>query len=208
MKIVFIPAKTKVKLNKEAFLQEISVLPKTFAIAYSIQFKEHAREVKALLSKEHKVTSLVQVLGCSNPKFHAETKAILLMGSGKFHAVSLAFESGLPVYVWEHNKITKVTEAEVGALEKKKHAARAQFLHANTIGVVISNKPGQERLARALALREKFPEKIIYFFLENNVPINEFENFQIDCWVNTACPRMNFDYAVMNLTEAEKLAQN
>lgn len=207
MKLLFINAKSREKFDEKVFVEESKILPTKLALAYSVQFKGRVMRAKELLEKNHKVTSVTQVLGCSQPRFSDDTKAILLIGSGTFHGISLSFESGLPVYVYESNKIRKISPDDVEKLEKKRKAAKLNFLHATKVGVLISNKPGQQRMKRALEIKEKFPDKKFYFFLENNIDINQFENFGLTCWVNTACPRLNYDYPIINLTEVEELAR-
>ena len=50
-------------------------------------------------------------------------------------------------------------------------------------------------LKEAETLKKKLEKsnKEVYLFLSNNINPAEFENFPIDCWVNTACPRLDFD---------------
>ena len=195
MKTLFIPAKINPEINEKK-ISELK-LPINIAIAYSIQYKEVSEKIKQILSKKHKITSLIQVLGCSSPKFPKETEAILLLSSGKFHAVSLAFETGIPVYILESNNLKKISKEEIDLLNKKKMASYMRFLNAEKIGILISTKPGQENLKRAISL--KFKNKKSYLFLSNNIDIREFENFGINSWVNTACPRLDFDSSVINL---------
>jgi 2-(3-amino-3-carboxypropyl)histidine synthase len=76
-------------------------------------------------------------------------------------------------------------------------ASYLKFLNAEKIGILVSTKPGQENLKKALSLKLK--NKKSYLFLSNNIDIREFENFGINSWVNTACPRMDFDSGVINL---------
>ncbi|VVB83352.1 2-(3-amino-3-carboxypropyl)histidine synthase [uncultured archaeon] len=197
MKSIFIPAKTKLKINEKKISQ--LKLPKKIAIAYSIQFKEIAEKVSKILSVKHKITLMVQVLGCSSPKFPSETEAILLLSTGKFHAVSLAFESGIPVYVLEENNIKQISKEEIDLLDKKRKTSYLKFLNADKIGILVSTKPGQENLEKAISFKSKLKNKKSYLFIGNNIDINEFENFGINSWVNTACPRMDFDTSVINL---------
>jgi 2-(3-amino-3-carboxypropyl)histidine synthase len=195
MKTLFIPAKINPEINEKK-ISELK-LPINIAIAYSIQYKEVAAKIKHILSKKHKITSLIQVLGCSSPKFSKETEAILLLSSGKFHAVSLAFETGIPVYVLESDNLKKIPKEEIDLLNKKKMASYMKFLNAERIGILISTKPGQENLKKALTLKLK--NKKSYLFLSNNIDIREFENFGVNSWINTACPRLDFDSSVINL---------
>ena len=199
MKIVFIPAKLNSPINTKKILA--LKLPKEIAIAYSIQYKEVASKIKDILSKNHTITSTVQVLGCSNPQFSKETKAVLLISSGRFHAVSLAGETGLPIYILESNELKKISQEEIDVLNKKKMASYARFLHAERIGVIISTKPGQENLKKALSFKANTKKEKTYLFISNNIDIREFENFGITNWVNTACPRLDFDSGVINLKD-------
>jgi diphthamide biosynthesis enzyme Dph1/Dph2-like protein len=198
MKRLFIPAEIKSNIN-EKNISKLN-LPKEIAIAYSIQYKETASRIKEILSENHKITSLFQVLGCSRPIFPKETKAILLVSSGRFHGVSLALETKLPTYILEASEITKISEQEIIALQKKKNAAYLKYLNADTVGILVSAKPGQENLKKALSFSNSVKEKKSYLFISNNIDIREFENFpQIKSWVNTACPRLDFDSPVLNL---------
>ncbi|MDD5012687.1 MAG: diphthamide synthesis protein [Candidatus Nanoarchaeia archaeon] len=200
MKQLFIPAKVKSEINTKK-ISELK-LPKNIAIAYSIQYQETASEIKEILSKNHNITNFLQVLGCSKPKFSKDTKAVLLISSGKFHAVSLAVESNLPVYILEADKLRKISEEEISSLKKRKKASYMRFLNADKIGILISTKPGQENLQKALALKDKIKNKEIYLFISNEINPREFENFpEIKSWVNTACPRLDFDSSVINISD-------
>jgi len=198
MKTIFIPAKVKSEVNEKK-ISELK-LPNKIAIAYSIQYQETASEIKKILSKKHEITNFVQVLGCSKPKFSKETKAVLLISSGKFHAISLAVESNIPVYILEADKLRKISDDEIDSFNKRKKGSYLKFLNAEKIGILISTKPGQENFKRALSLKLK--NKIPYLFISNEINTREFENFpEIKSWVNTACPRLDFDNSVINISD-------
>ncbi|MBA7693514.1 hypothetical protein ES703_102100 [subsurface metagenome] len=193
METIFIPAKRKLSVNKKKIEEISKKLPENIAIAYSIQYKNIAFEVKKILSKDHQITKLVQVLGCSKLNFPKDTQAILLISSGRFHAVSLAIETNLPIYILERNKLRKISKNETEDYRKKQKASYLKFLNADKIGILISTKPGQENLRKALNFKNKLKDKKSYIFLADDININEFENFGLDCWVNTACPRLDMD---------------
>ncbi|MCL5018465.1 MAG: 2-(3-amino-3-carboxypropyl)histidine synthase subunit [Candidatus Pacearchaeota archaeon] len=200
MKTIFIPAKIKSEINAKK-ISELKI-PKNIAIAYSIQYKEIAEQIQKILSKNHKITSFVQVLGCSKPKFSKDTKAILLISSGEFHAISLAVSIDLPVYVIESNKIKKFSKEEIDLFNKRKKGSYMKFLNADKVGILISTKPGQENLHKAISLKNKIKNKDVYFFISNEINTKEFENFpEIKSWVNTACPRLDFDNSVINFAD-------
>ncbi len=196
MKTLFIPAKINSKINERKI--ELLRLPEIIAIAYSIQYKEIAFQIQKILSKTHKITSLIQVLGCSKPQFPKDTQAILLIGSGEFHAVSLAFETKLPIYILEAEHLRKISEEEIYAFEKRKHTSYMQFLNSGKVGVLVSTKPGQENLKKALDIKAKLKEKKTYVFLGNEIDTRQFENFNMNAWINTACPRLDFEGFIFN----------
>jgi diphthamide biosynthesis enzyme Dph1/Dph2-like protein len=204
MKTLFISATSKKKFD-ESVLKDLKKLQKNLVIAYSIQYKKIAEEVVKKLKESHKVLKLIQVLGCSKPNLPSETAAILLIGEAKFHGVSLFYETGIKVYLLEENKITEISKEEVDKLEKKKKGAKLKFLNSKSVGIIVSTKPGQERLERAIEFSKKLKDKKSYLFLSNSVDNLEFENFKLDSWVNSACPRMDFNFSVLNLSDAEVL---
>ncbi len=198
MKTLFIPVKINSEVN-ERKIQSLK-LPESIAIAYSIQYKDIAFKIKEILSKRNEITEIVQVLGCSKPKFSKNTKAILLISSGEFHAVSLAFETKLPIYILESSKLRKISDEDVYAFEKQKFASYMKFLNSEKVGILISTKPGQENLKKAIDIQKKLKDKQSYLFLSNEIDTRQFENFNgIDAWINTSCPRMDFEGFVFNM---------
>jgi diphthamide biosynthesis enzyme Dph1/Dph2-like protein len=204
MKTIFIPSKTKSVLNQFNINSISKELPKNLFLAYSIQYKELSFKIKEILSKDKEIKGITQVLGCSKLNLSKEVQAILLISDGKFHAISLAKELEIPVYILTGNKLQKISEKEVELLKKKKQGAYLRFLNADKIGILISTKPGQQRLQRALDFKKNLNKKS-YLFLGNNINVNEFENFGLDSWVNTSCPRLDFDSSkIVNMNEIQK----
>ena len=214
MKTLFIPVKSKSKINNSRILEISKKLPKNLAIAYSIQYKEIAEEIKKILSKNHSIIKFVQVLGCSQPlgcskpQLSKNTQAILLIGDGKFHAVSLAVETHLPIYILNNNNFNQISKQEMQNLEKKQKASYVKFLNATKIGILVSTKPGQENLKKALEFKKQQKIRKSYLFMANDINSAEFENFpQIQSWVNTACPRLDMNSNVVNLDKISKRKQ-
>ncbi len=199
MKTLYIPAKVKANINKDK-IKSLSVkLPKNIAIAYSIQFKDIASEIKSSISNN--VTQITQVLGCSKPSFPKNTQAILLIGSGRFHALALALKSELPIYILEKDQLSLISEKEIDSFQKRKKAAYLKFLNADEVGILVSTKPGQEKLKQAINISNKIKDKKSYLFISNNVNPSEFENFGLESWVNTACPRLDMDAHTINIED-------
>lgn len=207
MKTIFISAKSKEKLNKSHFLESSKLLPKKIALVYSIQYEPIAKEIKLILEKNHEIVKFSQVLGCSKVLFPKQTQAVLLIGSGKFHAISLATSSTLPIYIYECSKLAKISEKEIISFNQHKKSAYIKFLSSNKIGVLVSTKPGQQNLIKALELKKRLKQKQLYFFLGDFLSAAEFENFGLNSWINTACPRLDMDStSIINISNLEKLS--
>ena len=203
MKTLFIPAKSKQKIDYSNIIGQIGKLPKNIAICYSIQFESQAKVLRDTLNKlkNKQITAFKQVLGCSRPIFPKNTQTLILIGQGKFHSVSLEYETKIPVYLIEGNKLIKVSSQDVEKLEKKQKASYANYLHQDKVGILITNKPGQQKLQKALKLKKRLKKKS-YLFLCNNIDPSEFENFGLKSWINTACPRLDLDdYRILNINK-------
>ncbi|MBU1136248.1 MAG: diphthamide synthesis protein [Nanoarchaeota archaeon] len=191
MKILFIPAIKKIESYNMGNLKK---LPKKLHILYSIQYKNLAEKIKKDLEKQNfKILGFEQVLGCSKIKPRAE---LLLIGSGKFHALNIAFSTSKQVYIYSCGKLEKISKQEIENFKIKQKTKLSKFYASDNIGLLVSTKPGQkfkdsEKLKKDL--EKEFPNKNFHIFLSNIININELENFQIDFWINTACPGLELD---------------
>jgi len=192
METLFIPAKRKLKANKSKILEISKQKTKNITIVYSIQFKDLANEIKQILSKDHYIIGVMQILGCTALKFSKQTQAILLVGSGKFHAINLSQQTNLPLYILEKDKLYQISNKDIEQFKQKQKAAYVKFLNADKHGILVSTKPGQQNLKQAINIKKKSKNKS-YLFLANNLNTSEFENFGLDSWINTACPRMDMN---------------
>ena len=197
-KVLFIEARKKFPSNlfrrifeNDAAENALKILPQKFLIAYSIQYKELAYKLKDFLEKKgRKIAGIIQVLGCSVLKTRKhEEKNILLVGSGKFHAVQLALQ-GKNIYIYENGKIFQLAEEEIKKIFAERKVAISKFYSADAVGIIVSCKYGQENLNLALNLKKKIDKmgKSSFIFLADTIDLNELDNFPVQSWVNTACP--------------------
>ena len=202
MKIMFIEAKKKQLIDINSI--NLNILPNKLFLAYSIQYKSLAEKIKKKLEKiGKKVTGFKQVLGCTKLKTDCP---LLLVGSGEFHALQLALQ-GNTVYILGGDGINKLNEQEINKIKAKRRASLSKFLASNKIGILVSTKPGQEALKKALILKKKLEKKgkKADIFIADNINIGELENYSIESWVNTACPALTFDSRVVNIDEIKTL---
>jgi len=198
--ILYIPTIRK-NLDIKLYNKEIAKLPKKLFLAYSIQYKELAKQIKSQLEQNNvKIPQFQQVLGCSKVN---TTLPILLVSTGKFHAQNLMLQTPI-LYKVENNKITRVSDKEVSKIRVKKKTALIKYLKADKIGILVSTKPGQENLDKAIKLKKQLENKNKkpFIFISNNIDISQFENFNIDSWVNTACSGIAMDNSnIINIDE-------
>lgn len=189
MKTLFIEALRKESLDKARLNELEQVLPNTIHLAYSIQYKNLANQVKKELeSKKIKIQGFSQILGCSEVKTKAE--AILLIGNARFHALNLALSSGKEVFIFPENN--KISKEEIEKYRQKQKGKCLKFLSASEVGIIVSLKSGQQNLEEALRIKAKQRKKA-YLFLSDSISIGELENFPLDVFINTACPGLALD---------------
>ena len=88
------------------------------------------------------------------------------------------------------NEAKVLEKQEVEKIQKQQKGALIKFLSSKEIGIIVSLKPGQNKLKKALELKKKIKDKNCHIFIADTINYAEFENFPfIESWVNTACPR-------------------
>jgi len=196
MKIMFIPLIKKEKFNKEK-INQLNKLPDIIDIVYIIQYKKLAEQIRDYLKKTgKKIVGFSQVLGCSELK---TKETILLIGDGNFHAYNL-LEQGNQVYLFDNHNLQKLNK------EENNNKGKINKLYsADKIGILISTKPGQYNITEINKIKSKdfLGSKKIYLFLADNINTAEFENFDIDFWINTACPGLSKDS--FNILNSKKI---
>jgi 2-(3-amino-3-carboxypropyl)histidine synthase len=145
-----------------------------------------------------------QILGCNIEQYENYTTedfdAFLYVGDGLFHPKALAWKNAdKKVFAYDPftEKFSEIKGEDIEKIKKRHKAALATFLTSKKIGVLITTKPGQYMMKKALKLKEQYSEKEFFFFVDNTYNFDSLEDFPfIDCWVNTACPRIGLDDSI------------
>lgn len=206
MKTFFVEARSDavLKLSKE----QIAMLPKKVGVATTIQ---HFHKICDVLEQVPGSILAGQVLGCnaaSAKKINPDVDAFLYIGSGVFHPIEIAVETGKEVFCFNPftKEMKKVGKEEIEKHNKKKMRSLTKFVASEKIGILVSTKPGQNRLKDAVKLAEKKDKEYCIFAFDT---LSEFdmENFNfIDCWVNTACPRIADEkIKIVNIDDLKEL---
>lgn len=202
---------------------------KSIALYAAVQFSSKLENVikqleqkgiKVVSSKPARTKEKYQILGCDiyhgNLNLKEDVDAYLHIGDGRFHPLALVLQQRnlknfkeVVMYDPIAKKMSMLTLKDVEVILKKSKASLKLFLLKKNIGVILTTKPGQQQYLYSLKLKERYPDKEFYYFIDDNINSKNFENFPfIDVWVNTACPRIGLDDAVyvkepwVNLDEA------
>jgi len=190
MNILHLHAKalTDIALSNEAIKQ----LPKKIGLVTTIQHLDSLDKVKDQLPE---AVIGGQVLGCNTDaanNINKKVEAFLFIGSGQFHPIAIALKTKKSVFCWNPftKELKQIDKDEIETYEKRKKAVLKKFLSSNKIGILVSTKSGQNNMKKALELKNK-NDKEYYIFQFDTLNPSELENFNfIECWVNTACPRI------------------
>jgi diphthamide biosynthesis enzyme Dph1/Dph2-like protein len=220
MDIKFITAKykkeCKIPSNLVNFISENSKKEsQNIAIFASVQFLSIIPQITKILSdnnynvissKPHRTTNTSQLLGCDSYPDNLKLKldiidTYLYIGDGNFHPNALLLaqqdsEKIKPVFTLNpiENTIKTLDASWFEKYLKKRKGNLLKFYNSDIIGVFISSKWGQNYEKTALKLQEEYTNKQIYYFIGDNFSIEETDNFPfVQCWVNTACPRIGQD---------------
>jgi 2-(3-amino-3-carboxypropyl)histidine synthase len=132
-----------------------------------------------------------QVLGCSfSGARETGCGEILYVGTGLFHPEGIQLATGSRVVALDP---FQGTAALVSAerLKRRRFALIEKARGAGRIGIIVSTKSGQERLALARRLAGLSEKAVLVALCE--VSPGELLNLGFDCYVNTACPRLAYD---------------
>jgi len=194
-------------------LKKINIKERRIGLVSTLQFIDSLEDVKNFLEKNGKIIRIGkgrnyagQILGCDlsvAKEIEKDVEAFLYIGSGNFHPLGLALKTEKPVYFLniEKNKMEDLKELKEKFL-RQRYASVALAKDAKIFGILVSVKPGQLNLKLANEIKKKLEnkEKKAYILVFNEIKPEKLEGLELDCYINTACPRIAID----NRTEFKK----
>ncbi len=207
---LFIEAKYKGDFD----VSKIKIPQNKIGLCSSVQFIKFLDDVKKHLEEQSKEVILIkgnhskhcgQILGCDVlqglDKYDVE--AFLYIGDGLFHPKALLLKNELPVFSYNPRteEMKEISSDDIKRMKIKQKIAINKFHSNKNIGIIITTKHGQNQSKKAEELEKEYENKNLYTFIADTIDFLELENFPfIECWVNTACPRISFD----DMAEMEK----
>lgn len=201
MKVVNIPFYYKKSIMLPKAL--VKRLPKKVMLFCTVQYLNQLPFLKKQLEQNNKMILLKrlnhckekgQILGCNISEIKDDFEAFLYVGEGEFHPKALTQANRKPVFCF--NPISKkyYTISSDDKTEKRKSAKIAKFLLSKNIGILLTVKTGQFSDSKIDEINSKYKDKNFYLFINDTYDFSELEDFTfIDCFVNTACPRIGVD---------------
>mgnify|MGYP005838932437 CR=1 FL=1 len=197
----------EVRYDGEIELPEriIEKLPKRIMLFMTAQMIDQQEDVirqlekagkEVLLEKPRHTIYKGQLLGCDTEHLEGKFDAFLYIGDGMFHPEALIVKNEQPVHVYNpvEDKYTLLTYKDAEQIRKRMQAAKTKFLMSKNIGVLVTTKPGQNKLAYFMKVKDRYPDKNFYFLVNNNIEFDRLNDFPfIECFVNTACERIAYD---------------
>jgi len=203
MKTLFIEAKSGLDITK--VLKKVKVKGRA-GLVTTIQHLHKLKQAKKIIPD-----SIIggQVLGCdvsAAEKIKDEVDVFIYIGTGAFHPLGVALKTGKEVIVANPltENVSKISKKDIEDHKRRVKGKYLKFLSAEKVGILVSTKPGQYQLEKALEFQRRL-EKPSYIFLADTFSENELENYpDIDIFINTACPRMDWK-KVINLEDVQIL---
>jgi 2-(3-amino-3-carboxypropyl)histidine synthase len=199
---------------------------KRIGVVTTIQFVHELDDAKYFLEKNgfepvigkssHGIPG--QILGCDHTaalSIEDQVDCFLYIGSGSFHPLGLQEKTGKPVMfidVEKGNITSFLRERERLEIMRGMRIQKARDLQ--NFGIIVSTKPGQMKVGKAEAIKEKlkFIGKNVYILVADQITPEKLMGLKIDVLVNTACPRIREDASlfrkvVLNPEDVDLLEQ-
>lgn len=183
------------------------------ALVSTAQHLNQLDAVKEFLeSKNKKCLKAGQILGCSQMnalKLEGDVEVFLYIGSGFFHPIGLSVKTEKPVVILNpySDSMEELSTKEKERWLKRQKGRLAKFLEADSVGILVSTKAGQFSMEDALGLKKRLGSegKNVFLFAGEELNPANLLPFKVDCWVNTACPRLADDKFEKSIVNAEEL---
>jgi 2-(3-amino-3-carboxypropyl)histidine synthase len=212
MPVIYVHASIDVDVDKlvDAVLPSLEAY-ESIGLATTVQHAHQVEEIKNKLGEKGvkvfigkgtgKTPLDAQILGCSYMTVISiadNVDAYLYIGGGKFHPSGIVMSTGKPVIIANpyNGEVSSIKEEDLMNLAKRRVAAITIAKNSKRFGVLVSSKPGQKNLEKAIELQSLLKEQgkeaaLIYMDEIRAEHINNYSEPEV--LVNTACPRIAVD---------------
>lgn len=207
------------------FLKDLKPYKK-ISLVTTVQFLSSLERAKKFLQQNKKKVFIGtsrrgrpgQVLGCdfsAAKNLQRVVDCFLFMGSGTFHPLGLSMEVDKPVFFldFEGSQLLELKD-EKRRLQNIRLLQIEKARSCRNFEILVSTKPGQMRIKTARESKRRLEKmgKNAWILVADELTPDKLLGLQIDCLVNTACPRMRedsrlFKKPILDPGDLEKLAE-
>jgi 2-(3-amino-3-carboxypropyl)histidine synthase len=210
--VIYVHASIDIDVDKLVEAALPSLRPySSIGLATTVQ---HAHQVKEIVEKLREAGLQVrtgkgtgktpldaQILGCSYMtaiNIKDDVEAYLYIGGGRFHPIGIVMSTGKPVVMANpyDGQVSSITEDDLMDVAKRRMAAVTIAKNSQRFGVIVSSKPGQNNLDKAVELQRMLREQgkeAILIYMDEIRPEHVNNYSEPEILVNTACPRIAID---------------
>ena len=212
MPVIYVHASIDIDVDRlmEAILPSLAEY-RSIGLTTTVQHAHQVEEMKTKLTEKGVTVKIgrgtgktpmdAQILGCSYMtaiKIMDQVDAFLYVGGGKFHPSGIVMSTGLPVIIANpyNGEISRIEERDLMDLAKRRMAAVTIAKTSKRFGILVSSKPGQKNLEKAVELQKmlKEQEKEAVLIYMDEIRAEHINNYsELEILVNTACPRIAVD---------------
>ena len=172
------------------------------AVLGTVQFLSGIRAVKSALSE--KVVVVVpqemplsggEVLGCTSPKLEDVT-AFVFVADGRFHLEACMIRNpGIPAYRYDpYSKQLTREHYDHTEMRKRRQNAMSRASGAKKVGIVLGTLGRQGSPAILKRLRALLTGRKVLVVLASELDPDLLTSFDVDAWIQIACPRLSIDW--------------
>ena len=205
--VVYVPI--EIDINFKSDIDKFKQLPEKVGIITTVQHIKSIPKIKELLEKLNKKVFIGgQILGCwtdNAKRIENDVDCFLYVGSGMFHPLGLRTDKKVYVYDVEKMELKNVTDL-IKREERKRYARIFNAKECNNFGIIVSTKLGQFNLKTAENIKKIIENKgkKAFIFVSDIIKKDYLSGLNIDCIINTACPRLvddDFGIPILNVDE-------
>jgi 2-(3-amino-3-carboxypropyl)histidine synthase len=202
-KVFFIELRSNVDVKPVVEKAIAEIKGDTVGLTATVQHVHALKEAEILLARFGKKAVIGksrlkydgQVLGCDFSSAMGTCDEILFISSGSFHPAGIALYVGKRVIAADPFTM-QISVYEPEEQRKKRYLVIARALDAKSVAIIVGMKTGQFELSKAIELKRKTVEKGLnaYLIKMDEITEDNLLAFNVDTFVNTACPRLVEDF--------------
>jgi 2-(3-amino-3-carboxypropyl)histidine synthase len=206
--VLYVPARSKHQVLPVTERAIPLLQGKNIGLATTIQHLHTLPEIAAQLEKQGYTVHTPgrgpwahengQVLGCDYfglRKLEPNIDSFLIVGS-YFHGLGAALSTEKPVVLADpYDGTARSLDADRDKIIRQRYAMIEKARDSQSFGIIVSTKPGQCNPQIALSIRNQLEQKgktAVLLYTDEVVP-EKLMDFNVDVFVNTACPRLALD---------------